>query len=334
MQCAETFATLLGAPPGSIGLTASVSAAVGSVLSALDFTERRKVVTSVLDFPTVPDILLAYAHQGILELEVLPEDRGDIPLDFYERAIDARTRLVCISTASYASGTRLPVAQVVELAHARGALCLVDAYQTLGALKFNIAQLQPDFLVTGALKYLLGASGLGFLFVAPQLTDALTPRDIGWMAAANPFGTSFDRLEYAAGAARFQGGTFNISGCYAACAALALLLQLSAEAIQERVLNLSRRFTDGLLALGVEPRGPAKAQKLGPMVAVPMHGDSNELQERLRRDERVITAARGQALRFAFHFYNDDSDVDACLDVVRRNLNPADAAGFVQRPLD
>jgi selenocysteine lyase/cysteine desulfurase len=61
--------------------------------------------------------------------------------------------------------------------------------------------------------------------------------------------------------------------------------------------------------------------KLGPMVAVPVTGDAHEWQERLRLEEAVITSARGNAVRFAFHFYNDESDVDACLDVVRRRLS-------------
>jgi len=324
LECTRKFAALVCAPEASIGLTSSVSAALGSVLSGLDLSTRRKVVTSALDFPTLPDILLAYAQSAGVQVEVLPEECGDVPLEAYARAIDTRTALVCISTASYATGTRLPVADVVQLAHARGALCLVDAYQTLGAMHLDVGILQADFVVSGALKYLLGVSGLGFIYVAPGIAETLEPRDIGWMAAADPFGTNFQAFEYAAGGARFQGGTFNIPGCYAARAALSLLLDIGSAQIEARVLDLTRRFADGLVELGVQPRGPRQDGKRGPMVAVPVSGDAHALQERLRRDERIITAARGQALRFAFHGYNDSTDVEACLEVVRRNLSPAD----------
>jgi selenocysteine lyase/cysteine desulfurase len=138
------------------------------------------------------------------------------------------------------------------------------------------------------------------------------------MALANPFGTSFEHLEYAAGAARFQGGTFSIPACYAAGAALDLLLELGSAPIQARVLRLVRRFLDGLLGLGIQPGGPTQAG-LGPMLAVPVAGDAHAWQERLRHEEGIITSARGNALRFAFHFYNDDSDVDAALEVMHRH---------------
>jgi selenocysteine lyase/cysteine desulfurase len=314
----------VGAPPASVGVNASVSAAMGAILSAIDFRHRPRVIVSALDFPTLPDILLAYRRKGSIELVVLPQQAGEIPIELYERAVDEQTALVCISSASYATGVQFPIKAVAELCRARGALCLIDAFQSVGALAVDVGQLRPDFLITGTLKYLLGCMGVALIYVAPGLAERLEPHSIGWMAAANPFGTSFDDLEYAPGAARFQAGTFSIPGCYAAEAALDLLLEIGAPAIEARVLRLSRRFADGLSDLCIRPAGPTEVGKLGPMVAVPVHGDSHEWQERLRHEESVIAAARGSSLRFAFHFYNDDDDddVDACLEVVRRRLSP------------
>jgi selenocysteine lyase/cysteine desulfurase len=319
-RAADKFARLISAPPGSVGINASVSAAMGAILSALDFQDRSRVIVSELDFPTIPDILLAYRQKGAIELDILPASNGEIPLELYDRAIDECTALVCISSASYATGTQFPVHQVADIARARGALCLVDAFQTAGALRLDVRELRPDFLITGTLKYLLGAMGVAMIYVAPELAERLEPRNIGWHAAANPFGIDFDRLEYAHGAARFQGGTFNVPGAYAADAALDVLLDIGLDAIEQRVLHLARRFADGLTELGIRPLGPSSPDKLGPMLAVPVNGDAHEWQERLRHEERIVTAARGHALRFAFHFYNDDDDVAACLDVVRRRL--------------
>ena len=106
----EKFARLIGADARSIGINASVSAAVGAILSAINFTaQRRRVVVSELDFPTVPDILLAYRGRGDIELEVLPEQNGDVPSELHDGAIDNRTALACISAGSYATGALLPV---------------------------------------------------------------------------------------------------------------------------------------------------------------------------------------------------------------------------------
>jgi selenocysteine lyase/cysteine desulfurase len=319
-RAVQKFANLIGAPAASVGINASVSAATGAILSAIEFQPRRGVVVSALDFPTIPDILLAYRQKGVIQLEVLPERDGEVPLESYERAIDDRTALVCISSASYATGAQLPVRQVIELARARGALSLVDAFQTSGAMAIDVRKLQPDFLVTGTLKYLLGCSGVSFTYVRPDVAERLEPTNIGWHAAADPFGTNYDHLDYAPGAARFQGGTSSVLACYAAEAALDLLLGIDMDAVEQRVLGLSRRFARGLEQMGVRPAGPTGVGKLGPMVAVPVNGDAHAWQERLRQEESVITAARGNCLRFAFHFYNNDADVDACLDVVHRRL--------------
>lgn len=319
-RVAEKFGRLVGAPPGSVGVNASVSAAMGAILSGIDFSRRSRVIVSALDFPTLPDVLLAYRQQGSIELEVLPGRAGEMPVEFYDRAIDERTALVCMSSASYATGAQFPIREVIDVAHARGALCLVDAFQTAGALAVDVDTLRPDFLITGTLKYLLGCMGAALIYAAPEVAEDLAPCNIGWMAASNPFGTNYDHLEYAAGAARFQGGTFSIPACYAADAALDLLLEVGAAAIQKRILVLSRRFAEGLSEMGVAPAGPTAEGKLGPMVAVPVRGDAHEWQERLRRNEGIITSARGGSLRFAFHFYNNDEDVDACLEVVRRLL--------------
>lgn len=319
-RVADKFANLIGAPTDSVGINASVSAAMGAIMSALDFQQRSRVVVSALDFPTVPDILLAYQQSGAIDLAVLPERSGDVPLDLYDQAIDERTALVCISSASYATGGQLPVRQVCDIARSRGALSLVDAFQTAGALVLDVRQIQPDFLITGTLKYLLGCSGVGLMYVRPDIAEQLKPRNIGWHAAANPFGTNYDHLDYATGAARFQGGTFSVPGCYAANAALDVLLAMDMNRIEQRVLQLSGRFAAGLADLGVSPLGPTAPGKLGPMLAVQVRGDAHEWQERLRQEESVITAARGDCLRFAFHVYNDEVDVDACLDVVERRL--------------
>src|SRR5579872_3660596 len=132
-RAADKFAQLIGAPEGSIGVNASVSAATAAILSSLDFEQRSRVVVSALDFPTIPDILLAYRQSGAIELDVLPEQDGEIPFESYERTVDERTALVCISSASYATGAQLPIKAVAQLARGHGALCLVDAFQTAGA---------------------------------------------------------------------------------------------------------------------------------------------------------------------------------------------------------
>lgn len=311
------FARLINAPAEAIGLTATVSSGVSAILSAIDFSQRRKVVVSELEFPTVLDILLAYRQKGLIDLVVLPAVEGDLPLERYAEAIDEGTALVCVSTVSYSSGARLPVAGVVELGHRAGALVLVDAFQGAGVVPIDVAQLGCDFLVTGAHKYLLGTYGLCFVYARPAIANGLEPTAIGWMSQEQPFAVDLDRLHYAPGGARFQGGTFTVPACYAGEAAINLLLEIGPDRIHQRVMALTRQMADGLAELGLRPVGPVDDGRRGPFVAVPT--DRPEALEAALAAEGLVTAPRGQAIRFAFHFYNDESDVAAALEAIRRH---------------
>lgn len=317
---ADRFATLIGAPRGAVGVTASVSAAVGAIVSSLDLHQRRRVVVSELEFPTLPHILLAYRQRGLLDLAVVPAPHGEVALADFARFIDEQTALVCVSQVAYATGAWLPVAEVTRLAHAAGAQVLVDAYQASGAIAFDVQQTPVDFLVSGAQKYLLGTSGLGFAYVRPDLTPRLEPMDTGWLAQADPFAVDLTRLQFAEGGARLQGGTFSVPGAYAAAAGLDLLLEIGVPQIEQRVLELTRAFTEGLIAMGVKPLGPTSAEGLGPLVAVPAP-DPHALSEALLRHEGMVTAPRNNGVRFAFHFYNNHDDVAAALGALQRHLH-------------
>jgi selenocysteine lyase/cysteine desulfurase len=74
---------------------------------------------------------------------------------------------------------------VVRLAHERGALVLLDCFQSVGAVRIDVGALGIDFAVAGMLKYLLGRAGIGFLYVARRHIEALTPTVSGWFAQAD-----------------------------------------------------------------------------------------------------------------------------------------------------
>jgi len=81
--------------------------------------------------------------------------------------------------ASYRNGARAPAADVVALARSVGARVFVDAYQAVGVLPVDVRELDCDYLVAGALKYLLGIPGLALLYVRGGLTDAVAPQLTG-----------------------------------------------------------------------------------------------------------------------------------------------------------
>src|SRR5579859_46476 len=179
-------AQLLGAKPDEIAVTASVSAGLNALASALDFSGRRnKVVISDFEFPTNAQIWHAQEPRGARVVHVPRDASGYIPAEQFAAAIDESTQLVAITHVCFRNGAKLEIPKIVRLARAKGARVLLDCYQSVGSVDINVKQLDVDFAVGGMLKYLLGTAGIGFMYVRDSFTKALVPTNSGWFAQAN-----------------------------------------------------------------------------------------------------------------------------------------------------
>src|ERR1700732_281641 len=181
-------ATLLCASPDEIAVTASVSAGLNALASALDFSgPRNKVVVSDFEFPTNAQIWHAQEPRGARVVHVPCAADGYIPLENFAAAIDEQAQLVAITHVCYRNGAKLDIPGIVRLAHAKGAKVLLDCYQSVGSLDIDVKSLDVDFAAGGMLKYLLGTAGIGFLYVRDSLIPTLVPTNSGWVAQADMF---------------------------------------------------------------------------------------------------------------------------------------------------
>ena len=189
-------------------MTTSVSAGVSALASGLRFDgERDKVVVSNFEFPTIGQIWHAQERRGVRVEHVPAEADGTIPLERFEEAIDEQTALVAVTHVCFRNGSRQDVEAIARLAHERGALVLVDAYQTVGSLPVDVRALDCDFLVAGVLKYLLGSAGLGFFFCRRELVQSIEPTATGWFADRDIFEMDIHDYSPAPTARRFEAGT-------------------------------------------------------------------------------------------------------------------------------
>lgn len=314
----DGMAALLHAGADEIAVTTSASAGINSLASALDFSgARNKVVVSNFEFPTGAQIWHAQGPRGAV-IEHVPEGpEGDIPLAHFERAIDERTRLVQITHVCYRNGARLDVEAIVRLAHTRGALVLLDCFQSVGAMDVDVAALGVDFAVGGMLKYLLGTAGIGFLYVSRRRLADLVPTASGWFAQADTDAMDIFANDPAPTAARFQTGTPPVVNCYAAEAGIALIRGVGIEAIEARIRNLTGEAMDRLLDAGCRLATPRDDLRRGPQVAIRAK-DAAALTARLA-ERRVVASWRDGNVRAMFHAYNDASDVGALIEALMAN---------------
>jgi selenocysteine lyase/cysteine desulfurase len=322
-------ATLVGAASEEIAITASVSAGLNSLASALDFSgSRTKIVISDFEFPTAAQIWHAQERRGARIVHVPRGSDGYIPASAFAAAIDERTQLVAITHVCFRNGAKLDIPGIVELARAKGAKVLLDCYQSVGSMSVDVKALGVDFAAGGMLKYLLGTAGMGFLYVREALVSSLVPADSGWFAQETIGSMDITANRPAPSARRFEAGTPAVVNCYAAEAGIRMLLRVGVPAVEERIRALTARCMRRLLEIDWASVTPSEDHRRGATVAVPSR-DAERLVQELK-DRGIVTSHRDDNVRAAFHFYNDEADVDAfceALKDLRASLGPASGAG-------
>jgi selenocysteine lyase/cysteine desulfurase len=316
----EGMAGLLNAEADEIAVTTSASDGINSLASAIDFSgPRNKVVVSNLEFPTGAQIWHAQAPRGAVVEHVAEAQDGGVPLEHFAAAIDETTKLVQITHVCYRNGQRLDIAAITRLAHERGALVLLDAFQSVGALGVDVQALGVDFAVGGMLKYLLGTAGIGWLYVARR-HHGLTPTAGGWFAQADIDAMDIFANAPAPDARRFQTGTPPVVNSYAAEAGVALIRGVGIDAIEARIREVTGAAMDRLLDAGCQLATPRDDDRRGPQVAIRSRDAALMTQKLAERG--VVVSWRDGNVRAMFHAYNDASDVGALIDglVAHRDL--------------
>jgi selenocysteine lyase/cysteine desulfurase len=303
-------AELLRADTNEIAVTASVSAGLNALASALDFTgPRNKVVVSDFEFPTNAQIWHAQQPRGARVVHVPRAADGYIPAEMFAEAIDEQTQLVAITHVCFRNGAKLDIPGIVRLARAKGAKVLLDCYQSVGSVDIDVKALDVDFAVGGMLKYLLGTAGIGFLYVRDALVPSLLPTNSGWFAQAEITAMDITANRPAPSARRFEAGTPAVVNCYAAEAGLKTLLGVGTPAIEKRVYALTRRCMERLEEIGWPSITPAQDERRGATVAVPSRDSGGLSAELIKRD--IVTSYRDKNLRVMFHYYNNEDDIES-----------------------
>jgi selenocysteine lyase/cysteine desulfurase len=317
-------ATLLHASPDEIAVTASVSAGLNALASALTFTgPRNKVVVSDFEFPTNAQIWHAQEPRGAKVVHVHRGADGYIPTEMFAKAIDEQTQLVAITHVCFRNGAKLDIPGIVRLARAKGAMVLLDCYQSVGSLDIDVKALDVDFAAGGMLKYLLGTAGIGFLYAKEACVRSLVPTNSGWFAQANIAAMDITANRPAPNARRFEAGTPPVVNCYAAEAGLKLLLKVGTPAIEKRNFALTRRCMARLEEIGWPSITPPEDARRGATVAVPSRDSARLSAELMKHD--IVTSHRDDNVRASFHFYNNEDDVEsfiAAMQELRGSLGP------------
>lgn len=303
----QRFARMINASPEQVAIVPSATVGAYQVASTQVWRDRPRIVTTDVEYSSVAQIWSAQRPRGA-EIVSVPEHGHAVAAEDYLHAVDERTGLVSVPLLSYHNGARMPVAEVTEAAHRLGARVFVDAYQAAGVVPIDVAELGCDYLVTGVMKYLLGIPGIAYLYVKDGLPDAIDPQLTGWYGRGNPLSFDPRALDFPPDARRFQVNMPTLPAALAADRGLELIGGLDLARVERHVGRLVGQAAERLREGGVPLAMPEAAGAHGPQVAVAA-ADPMALAHRL--NQRRVFPARGNVVRLSFHYFNDESDLDA-----------------------
>jgi selenocysteine lyase/cysteine desulfurase len=272
---------------------------------------RNRVVCTELDFPT-----LAYQWTVKPEVELVilrsPDGIRVDPQQFAD-AVDERTLFLATSHVFFATGYEQDLAALAEIASGAGAYSLIDGYQGAGQVDLSLPETGVDFYTAGPLKWLCGGPGLAYLYVRPGLVQTLEPRITSWFATEGQFDFDLEGFEYRPDARRFELGTPALPTVHTALGGQEIIEEVGLATIVARNRALTARLVEGATDAGFAVRA-ASADRRTAIVMI-AHADP-PAAVRYLADEGVIVDHRPGFVRVSPHFYNNEDEVDRCVELL------------------
>ncbi|VWL64092.1 aminotransferase class V-fold PLP-dependent enzyme [Collinsella aerofaciens] len=327
--CRAKLARLLGCPRADhVCFAPNSTVALNTVINGV-VRPGDRVVTTVLEHNSVlrPLNRLA-AERGVTVEHAGCDASGVLDYDELERLVTPGTRAVVVTQASNVTGNAVDVARVAAVAHAAGALVIVDASQSAGTAHIDMQALGLDVVCFTGHKGLMGPQGTGGLAVAEGI-------DVAPWAMGGTGVHSFDMLQPLEWPTRLEAGTLNGHGIAGLSAGLDFIeARGGVEAIAAHERALAGRFLAGVREIpGIALYGAFDQPTRSAIVSLNVGDiDSAEISDALMQGwgiatrpgaqcaplmHRALGTGRQGVVRFSFGYFNTNEDVDTAIDALR-----------------
>ncbi len=319
-EARAAVAAVLVADLSDIALTHATTDGMNIGAWSIDWKPGDRAVTTGLEHPGGTGALYNLRDRVGIDLAFVDvrtaADRDEL-LAAFDAAIDARTRLVAISHVLWATGAVLPVAAIAEIAHARGAVVVVDGAQSAGAIPVDLTATGADVYAVSAQKWLLGPEGMGAVAVAPGVRDRLQPTFGGHF--------TFERIDPSGvavrwpDARRFEASNYHrpsIVGMARSIGWLSMFVGL--DWVYERGAAMARHAADRLAAIdGVDlltPRDRMATLVTFRIAGWPADAALDELAARTFAIARTVPLV--DAIRISVGFFTSEAEIDRFIEGV------------------
>lgn len=315
------LARLIGADEAGIAFVPSASYGLATAARNLPLTKGQKILLLADQFPSNVYTWREHARSTGAVIETVAA-AGNAPLS--EALLDAitpDTGLVACAQVRWTDGARIDLAAIGARCREVGAALVLDLTQSCGAMVFDAAEVQPDFVVAAGYKWLLGPYATGFLYAAPHRRGG-TPLEQNWITreGASDFSRLIDYTDaYAPGAERYDmGERSNFALLPALRASVQQILGWGIANIEATLAHQNRALAEALEKRGLStgPENQRGPHYLGALLPERAPAD---LTARLRA-ENIYVSKRGNRLRITPHLFTTETDIARFLAALDRHL--------------
>ncbi len=315
------FAALAGGSADDYAIVSSVSYGLAVAARNLPLRPGQKIVVLADQFPSNLYVWREHAAACGAEIVTVQRGEGEAWTPAVLAAIAPDTGIVALPNCHWADGGFVDLEAVGAACRAVGAALVLDLTQSIAALPFDVARVQPDFMVAACYKWAMGPYGIGMLYVAPKHHGG-TPIEHNWMnrTGSDDFARLVDyRDDFMPGARRFDmGEKANPPLLMGAAAGIDMLLGWGIANVAETLG--ARNIALGKAAEEIGLRAPDPASRAPHFLSLGFPGDvPAKLPERLA-EENVFVSLRGRSLRVTPHVYNDDADCERLIAVLKKAI--------------
>jgi cysteine desulfurase / selenocysteine lyase len=313
----SSLATLVGVTPDQVSVTRGTAHGISLLARGLDWKEGDNIVGARLEYPANLFPWMATRDRGV-ELRLVEPVDGRVTPEAVLSLVDGRTRVVALSFVQFWNGYRIDLAEIGAECRKRGVVFAVDGIQGLGVIPFDFESMNADFVAAGAGKWLTGPPGVGFTAWRPELLERVDPLLVGTGSMAERMAYFEPKFGYAGSARKFEESALSWLDIAAFGAAVGLLLEVGIDLIEDHVLGLSQRLSEGLVERGydiVEP-WPREREESSGIVSFNRPGATEVELLRDLTAAGVICRTHRDFVRLSPHFYNTEEEVDRVLEVL------------------
>ncbi len=319
-QLRQFTASLLNADHADIAVGSSATELMSSVAWAVMPPKETNIISCDVVHPSTIYPWVRVARHTGAKVIFAKNTNGYVPPERLYGLIDESTSIVCVSHVEYSGGQVYDIKKLAEKAHAVGAILVVDATQSAGAVPINVRAMGVDVLVSGSYKWLTGPFGVAVLYLAPHLQKKLEPGLVGWRSHRDMWDFDSTRLVYADTTKKFEFSTMSYGAVIGLIRAMEYLLKLGIKEIQEYNMFLADLLIEGFKKRGAEIISPEKKEERSSIVSIRFpRRISSEIARHLNTNN-VIISSRKDFIRFSPHLYNTEQDIKKSFQVLDKVL--------------